>query len=182
MYFLSYDTQWRGRERIFLGERKLNTKSYENRVNKRTKKLHSCRMSTVFGGPLPPRFYFLAILVTTCFLFCFDLVRARRDLRDAVASLLYPHRRYFYRISLPFIFIFFLFYTLENYFLSYSLLTWLFTCIYKKIFFLYFYIFNLFFMLLFYFHVLILKIIFKNKKYYFNIFLKKKYFEPQSQL
>jgi hypothetical protein len=141
MYFLSYDTQWRGRERIFLGERKLNTKSYENRVNKRTKKLHSCRMSTVFGGPLPPRFYFLAILLTTCFPFCFALVRARRDLRDAVASLLYPHRRYFYRISLPFIFIFFLFYTLENYFSSYSLLTWLFTCILKKnIFFIFLYL------------------------------------------
>jgi hypothetical protein len=73
------------------------------------------------------------------FLFC--LVRARRDLRDAVASLLYPHRRYFYRISLPFIFIFFLFYTLENYFSSYSLLTWLFTCILKKnIFFIFLYL------------------------------------------
>jgi hypothetical protein len=30
--------------------------------------------------------------------------------------------------------------------------------------------------------VLMLKIIFKNKKYYFNIFLNKKYFKKQSQL
>ena len=35
---------------------------------------------------------------------------------------------------------------------------------------------NIFFMFLNYFDVLILKIIFKNKKYYFNTFLNKKYF------
>jgi hypothetical protein len=34
-------------------------------------------------------------------------------------------------------------------------------------------------MFLYYFNALILKIIFKNKKYYFNIFLNKKYFKKQ---
>lgn len=78
MYFLSYDTQWRGRERIFLGERKLNPKSNENRVNKRTKKLHSCRMSTVFGGPLPPLFSHSTNYVFS-FLFCFGACTSRLE-------------------------------------------------------------------------------------------------------